>query len=418
MFDEITNSLLEKPQKYDYIDLLGLGEITARLDTNDISIFNLEHITLINNNSSKVNVSFIKRGLDNLSSLVKLWSNTSQVLIFQSEINTDLLRENSGSKIIASVTNLLGEKSIKYLILQEEKSLTVYFFKDKKLYERIKNVKKVTAVLPAYNEEKTIGGVIHSLLDSEFVDELIVVDDGSTDNTLHIIKTFSHPKLKIITIAPNRGKGHAVSQGIKQASGEIICMVDADLENVKNDHINILTAPLILSRTGLKGVLGMRLSGNINISKMLTGERSYFKKDLEKLIPVIEQTKYGIETVINYHYRKEKTLIVAIADIKHYMKTEKNFSLEEIIQSYTKEAIEIAYYTARLRMDNQSQQLTRLINLRKLDYPGKKVLENSLFKFSDPQIKYIFNEYLKRIESINNEYKKSYRTIKKRVSKE
>lgn len=87
---------------------------------------------------------------------------------------------------------------------------------------------KVSIVVPAYNEEKTIARTIRSLMDIDYADyEIIVVDDGSTDGTLPECQKFEASGVKIIH-QDNRGKANALNNGIRSSAGAIIVTVDAD----------------------------------------------------------------------------------------------------------------------------------------------------------------------------------------------
>lgn len=97
-------------------------------------------------------------------------------------------------------------------------------------------IMKLSVIIPVYNEEKTIKQVLDSLfaLALPCQKEIIVVDDGSTDNTKSQILT-SKPqnhklKLKILCHKYNQGKGEALKTGIKKATGDYILIQDADLE--------------------------------------------------------------------------------------------------------------------------------------------------------------------------------------------
>lgn len=87
----------------------------------------------------------------------------------------------------------------------------------------------VSVIIPAYNEQKTIGHVIEetmSIMDSLGVPyEIIIVDDGSTDRTGQIATTY---KATVLTNERNRGKGYAMRKGFQQATGDIIVTLDAD----------------------------------------------------------------------------------------------------------------------------------------------------------------------------------------------
>ena len=87
---------------------------------------------------------------------------------------------------------------------------------------------KISIITPAYNAVKTIAETIDSVSRQTFKDwELIVVNDGSTDDTLNILQQINEPRLKIIN-QPNGGVAIARNQGIEAAQGEYIAFLDAD----------------------------------------------------------------------------------------------------------------------------------------------------------------------------------------------
>lgn len=89
-------------------------------------------------------------------------------------------------------------------------------------------IHKISLIVPAYNEEITISSCIKSMLNLNYPDyEVIVVDDGSSDDTFNEASKFIDEKLKVI-YQKNSGKPGAVNTGIKNASGDIVITVDAD----------------------------------------------------------------------------------------------------------------------------------------------------------------------------------------------
>lgn len=105
-------------------------------------------------------------------------------------------------------------------------------------------MKRLSVVIPAYNEASFIAEVLSRVTDVNvenegFEKEIIVVDDGSTDNTAAIVRTFS--EIKLVT-KPNGGKGSAVQAGIHEASGEYILIQDADMEYYPEDYLPMLRA--------------------------------------------------------------------------------------------------------------------------------------------------------------------------------
>src|SRR5271157_3641799 len=87
----------------------------------------------------------------------------------------------------------------------------------------------VSVVLPTYNRAALVTRAIESVLGQEFRDlELIVVDDGSTDQTRQVISKINDKRLHYIFWKQNRGESFARNQGIQQARGEFIAQMDSD----------------------------------------------------------------------------------------------------------------------------------------------------------------------------------------------
>lgn len=102
---------------------------------------------------------------------------------------------------------------------------------------------KFSCIIPAYNEWPRIAKVIETVLECDEIDEVIVVNDGSTDNTWEVIDAFDHPRLQIIH-QENTGKAGAIIQWIHLSKWEYIVMIDSDLLNLKPNHITSLLQPI------------------------------------------------------------------------------------------------------------------------------------------------------------------------------
>jgi glycosyltransferase involved in cell wall biosynthesis len=84
--------------------------------------------------------------------------------------------------------------------------------------------------MPCFNEEATIIECTTKVLESSHVGELIIVDDGSTDNTRVLLATMTDPRVKILLQDVNKGKGAALARGFKAATLPYVVVQDADLE--------------------------------------------------------------------------------------------------------------------------------------------------------------------------------------------
>jgi len=118
-------------------------------------------------------------------------------------------------------------------------------------------MKKLSVVMPAFNEDRTIETSIQRIAELDLSAlglrlEIIVVDDGSTDRTNEIIRRLQerYPTILLISHEKNSGKGAAIKSAILRATGDILIVQDADLENDPND-IAACLRPIVEGRAGV-----------------------------------------------------------------------------------------------------------------------------------------------------------------------
>ena len=104
---------------------------------------------------------------------------------------------------------------------------------------------KISIVVPLYNEERTIINILSKIQNeikklNEFNFEVIIINDGSNDNSKKLLEENSNLYNTLITFNKNRGKGFAIKEGLKKISGEIILIQDADLEYLPHNYKNLL----------------------------------------------------------------------------------------------------------------------------------------------------------------------------------
>jgi dolichol-phosphate mannosyltransferase len=100
---------------------------------------------------------------------------------------------------------------------------------------------KLSVIVPTYNEAATIEALLKRVLDTGLDLEVVVVDDGSSDETPEILRRFeSDPRVVVVTQGKNSGKGSAIRAGIGSVTGDVVIIQDADLEYDPNDYRAIL----------------------------------------------------------------------------------------------------------------------------------------------------------------------------------
>lgn len=118
----------------------------------------------------------------------------------------------------------------------------------------------LTVVMPVYNEQATIEAILNRVEASGLADEIVLVDDGSSDGTRQLLAGLApkHPRLRVILHERNRGKGAAVLTGIAAATKDLVLIQDADLEYDPRDYPALLE-PLLDGRADV--VYGSRFLG-------------------------------------------------------------------------------------------------------------------------------------------------------------
>ncbi len=146
---------------------------------------------------------------------------------------------------------------------------------------------KLSIVIPVYNEKNTIERIVDLVLGVEGVDkEIVVVDDGSTDGTVDILKKIGekYQDIKIVIKGENRGKGHTLKVGFKETTGDYVIIQDADLEYDPQDYKKLLRA---LGEEKVDVIYGSRFSGSYE--KMST--LHYFGN---KILTLITNIFFGV----------------------------------------------------------------------------------------------------------------------------
>lgn len=188
----------------------------------------------------------------------------------------------------------------------------------------------VSAIVAAYNEAKTIKPIIEVLLSHPRLNQIIVVDDGSTDKTWQKIQSMHSDKLIALKHKANLGKGAAVFSAIRKSTGNILLLIDADLKQFHPAHIDLLLAPLSIEpkcmTIGLREPFRPFEKTIAMIMKIFNGERAFAKRSILPLLQRIKHSGYGIEAILNLHFNRHRYPIyyIPLPGLAHIIKQEKH----------------------------------------------------------------------------------------------
>jgi glucosyl-3-phosphoglycerate synthase len=118
----------------------------------------------------------------------------------------------------------------------------------------------VSVIIPAYNEEKTVSHVVKVVKSLNYITEVIVVDDGSTDQTAIMA---SDAGATIINHMKNRGKGAAIKTGFKNSKGDIVVFLDADIKNLTKAQVDNIIKPIMNGEADITKTKFKREAGRV-----------------------------------------------------------------------------------------------------------------------------------------------------------
>lgn len=190
----------------------------------------------------------------------------------------------------------------------------------------------ISIIIPAYNESDKIKDTLENIIDIKEINEIVVVDDGSSDNTFEIASNIKNDKLKVYKLDKNRGKGYALNYGlnISMQNADIIGFLDGDLGSSSKEVKKLITpilnneADVIIAKfpsANKKGGLGfvkrlakesvVQMTG-VELDATLSGQRIFKKEVLEKFNEI--PFGYGVEVgmtidILKYGYSIKEVLV-------------------------------------------------------------------------------------------------------------
>jgi len=185
---------------------------------------------------------------------------------------------------------------------------------------------RTTVVIPAFNEAARIGDVLRAVQAAPLLLDIVVVNDGSQDETAAVVRSF--PRVRLLDLPSNVGKGGAMCQGARATEAELLLFLDADLIGLQPEHVVELLLPL--ARGEAEMTVGVFRGGRFwtDLSQILvpyiSGQRA-LRRELFLAVPGLSRSRSGVETAITRYVKSEGLRVrnVVIQGVTHPMKEEK-----------------------------------------------------------------------------------------------
>lgn len=184
---------------------------------------------------------------------------------------------------------------------------------------------RVAAIVPAFNEAETLADVVSVLRGTRMIDEVLVVSDGSTDETVRISRSMG---VKTIHLHQNYGKAMAMAIGVAHTEAPVLVFVDGDILNLSEYLLGQLIEPVVSERAAM--CIGIRHRGwlidffHARTGPLLSGIRC-LRRDVFEAVPEEYLKGFTVETALNWACRRLglRTTTVVLCNLRHMVKERK-----------------------------------------------------------------------------------------------
>lgn len=162
---------------------------------------------------------------------------------------------------------------------------------------------RFAAIVPAYDEERTVGDVVRTLVRSGEFEDVIVISDGSTDGTAEAARRAG--ATVVHELPAKSGKGAAMLHGLRHTSAPYVFFADADLKGFTVEHVRMLVEPVRSGRLAMTASLrdrGPIANAFERVMPLIGGERAMRREVIEAIPPKFLRG-FRVEAAMNYHCR-------------------------------------------------------------------------------------------------------------------
>ncbi len=206
----------------------------------------------------------------------------------------------------------------------------------------MKNTSSVGAVIPAFNEADNLSRVLESVCATPWFAQIIVVDDGSSDDTMAIAQRYASRDDRLIALhlPQNQGKAGAMLAGVRALHADFVLFLDADLIGVHPGHLKALCQP-VADRSYEMSIAVFRHGGVLTdashlLAPNLTGQRCLRRLDAERILTPLKNSCYGVETGLTIYAKRQNWQIrkVVWRGVTHRMKEQKRKGVGGIVSRW------------------------------------------------------------------------------------
>jgi glycosyltransferase involved in cell wall biosynthesis len=254
---------------------------------------------------------------------------------------------------------------------------------------------EVSLIIPAFNEDKTIKALVDSVIDMGIFSEIICVNDGSSDLTSQLLHAYI-PKIKVIDLPKNRGKGFALATGVESAKSDIVMFLDADILNLTKEHILSLVKP-VAKKVCDYSIARFDEENEISFFYNISGQRVYNKSALLPLLQKMKKSRYGVEILLNASLKDLTVIWIRWRGVKHISKYEKSGPMNSF-KEYLQEGIDIALQYSR----SDKEYLDDASVLKKVKKMANfNEIAESLKNLKNAHVRDILASYFKKYSKFN-----------------